>query len=172
VTEFFASVPPLWFWLCLAGVLLALELMSGSAFFLCLSTAALIAAGAAFAGLSLARSSLLFALLLIPASFFWRTFLRPRRKIARENILNARDKRLIGTVAILTEDSAGCRGRLRVADASWPYECDRPLKKGEAVIVREAKGIILRVAPYRREEENPEERGNPEERERGNPEKG
>jgi membrane protein implicated in regulation of membrane protease activity len=36
---------------------------------------------------------------------------------------------------------------LRIADATWPYVCDRPLKKGEVVVVREARGLILHVSP-------------------------
>jgi membrane protein implicated in regulation of membrane protease activity len=158
VTELFAAPSPLWFWLCLTGLLLVLELAAGSAFFLCLSTAALLTAGATFVrpGLTLTQAFILFALLLIPASLCWRAFLRPRRNLARKICLNARDKQIIGTVASLTEDSNGLKGRLRVADAFWPYVCDSPLKKGEVVIVRETRGIFLHVVPYRDEEKTTE----------------
>ena len=152
---FLAAPSPIWFWFCLAGLLLILELTTGSAFFLCLSTGALLTAGA---GLVLpdptfALASLLFALLLIPASLCWWFFLRPRRNAARENRLNARDKNIIGATAILAENSSGLTGRLRVADASWPYVCDRPLKKGEKIIVRETRGLILHVVPLEKAEE-------------------
>jgi membrane protein implicated in regulation of membrane protease activity len=149
VTDFFAGLPPLWLWLCLAGLLLVLELAAGSAFFLCLSTAALITAGAVLVrpDLSLSHAAVLFALLLVPAVCCWRLLLRPRRSAARKDFLNARDKRLIGVVATLAEDSNGLGGRLRVADAFWPYVCDRPLKKGETVIVRETRGLFLHVVP-------------------------
>jgi membrane protein implicated in regulation of membrane protease activity len=152
---YFAVPSPVWFWLCLAGLLLILELATGSAFFLCLSTGALLTAGMGLVQPepSLAQASLLFALLLIPASCCWWFLLRPRRNAARENRLNARDRNLIGTTAILTENSSGLAGRLRVADASWPYVCDRPLKKGEKVVVREARGLILYVVPCGEEKE-------------------
>jgi membrane protein implicated in regulation of membrane protease activity len=149
VRDFLAELPSLWLWLCLAGFFLVLELAAGSAFFLCLASAALITAGAAFIlpDLPLSRTAVLFALLLIPASVCWRLLLRPRLKPARQNLLNARDKSLIGATATLAEDSNGLGGRLRVADASWPYVCDSPLKKGETVVVRGVQGIFLQVAP-------------------------
>jgi membrane protein implicated in regulation of membrane protease activity len=149
VTEFFAGLAPLWIWLGCAGLFLVLELAAGSAFFLCLSTAALITAGAAFIlpELSFPRTAAFFGLLLLPASVCWWFLLRPRFKAARSNSLNARDKSLLGSTAVLTRDSDGLKGRLRVADASWPYVCDSPLKKGQRVVVRETRGVFLYLVP-------------------------
>ncbi|MDR2161549.1 MAG: NfeD family protein, partial [Desulfovibrio sp.] len=111
--DFFSVLAPPWFWLCLGFVLLALELASTSAFFLCVSSAAFLLAGLTFAvpGLPWLWTFSLFALLLISASWVWWRFLYRRSGDARGNLLNARDRRIIGTVAVLSEDSSGLSGR-------------------------------------------------------------
>jgi membrane protein implicated in regulation of membrane protease activity len=143
------SVDPFWIWLCAGGLLLALEaLVGGSAFFLCISSAAFIPAAVAYVrpGLPWLWSLTLFAVLLLPASLGWRRFIR-RRRTARPSgtALNERAGSLIGTETLLQEDSDGLQGRLRIADSSWPYVCAEPLGKGDRVRITGADGIVLRV---------------------------
>ncbi|MDR1947687.1 MAG: NfeD family protein [Desulfovibrio sp.] len=140
---------PFWVWLCAGGLLLALELLvGGSAFFLCISSAAFIPAAVAYMrpGLPWLWSLTLFAFLLVPASLAWLRFIRHRQAGRRSGeVLNERAGRLTGTEAILKEDSAGLKGRIRVEDSSWPYVCAEPLRKGDRVRITGAEGIMLRV---------------------------
>ncbi|MDR3175681.1 MAG: NfeD family protein [Desulfovibrio sp.] len=149
--EFLLSMDPFWFWLCAGFVLLALEvLVGGSAFFLCISTAAFIPALIALAhpGLSWLWSFTLFACLLLPASLVWRRFIRSGQDAKQGEILNERGQRLVGSVLILDEDSVDLKGRVRVDGSSWPYECAQGLRKGDRVKVVGSRGIVLQVEKY------------------------
>jgi membrane protein implicated in regulation of membrane protease activity len=143
------NADPFWVWLCAGGLLLALELLvGGSAFFLCISSAAFIPALVALVrpDLPWLWSLMIFAVLLFPATIVWRRFIRRRRVGERpETALNERTGRLIGTEAIVKEDGNGLKGRVRIGDSSWPYECDVPLSKGDRVRIIGAEGIMLRV---------------------------
>ncbi|MDR1685033.1 MAG: NfeD family protein [Desulfovibrio sp.] len=138
-----------WVWLCAGGLLLALELLAGgSAFFLCISSAAFIPALITLVrpDLPLLWSLVIFSVLLFPATLVWRRFIRHRRVGERpEAALNARAVRLIGTEAVVKEDGNGLGGRVRIGDSSWPYECAEPLEKGDRVRITGAEGIVLRV---------------------------
>ncbi|MDR2604061.1 MAG: NfeD family protein [Desulfovibrio sp.] len=140
---------PFWVWLCAGGLLLALELLAGgSAFFLCISSAAFIPALIALVrpDLPWLWSLLIFAVLLFPATFVWRRFIRHHRAGERpEAALNERAGRLIGTEAVVKEDGNGLKGRVRIGDSSWPYECDEPLRTGDRVKIIGAEGIMLHV---------------------------
>ncbi|MDR1490595.1 MAG: NfeD family protein [Desulfovibrio sp.] len=153
--EFLLNLDPFWFWLCAGFFLLALEVLAGgSAFFLCISTAAFIPALVALAhpGLSWLWSFTLFACLLLPASLVWRRFIRSGPAAKQEEILNERSRRLVGSVLILGEDSAGLKGRVRIDDSSWPYECSQSLRKGDKVKVVGSLGIVLQVEKYQEED--------------------
>jgi membrane protein implicated in regulation of membrane protease activity len=138
-----------WVWLCAGGLLLALEMLAGgSAFFLCISSAAFIPALIALVRPDLPRlwSLLIFAVLLFPSTVAWRRFIRCRRVEERPGAaLNERAGRLIGTEAIVKEDGNGLKCRVRIGDASWPCECGEPLGKGDRVRIIGAEGIVLRV---------------------------
>jgi membrane protein implicated in regulation of membrane protease activity len=143
------NADPFWVWLCAGGLLLALELLvGGSAFFLCISTAAFILALIALVrpDLPWLWSLLIFAVLLFPATVVWRRFIRCRRVAEHpEAALNERAGRLIGTETVVTEAGNGLKGRVRIGDSSWPYECGESLGKGDRVRIIGAEGIILRV---------------------------
>jgi membrane protein implicated in regulation of membrane protease activity len=93
-----------------------------------------------------------FACLLLPASLVWRRFIRSGQTAKQGEILNERGQRLVGTVMILDEDSTGLKGRVRVDDSSWPYECAQSLRKGDSVRVVGSRGIVLQVEKYPEED--------------------
>jgi membrane protein implicated in regulation of membrane protease activity len=140
---------PFWVWLCAGGLLLVLELLAGgSAFFLCISTAAFIPAAVAYVrpGLPWLWSLTLFAALLLPASLLWLRCIRRRPAgVSPGEALNERAGRLAGAKMVLQEDSSGLQGRIRMEGSSWPYVCAEPLRKGDRVRIAGAEGIILRV---------------------------
>ncbi|MDR2124415.1 MAG: NfeD family protein [Desulfovibrio sp.] len=143
------NADPFWVWLCACGLLLALELLAGgSAFFLCISSAAFIPALIALVRPDLPRlwSLVIFAVLLFPATVVWRRFIRCRRSAELPGTaLNERAGVLIGTETVVKEDGNGLKGRVRIGDSSWPYECGEPLRKGDRVRIIGAEGIVLRV---------------------------
>ena len=150
--EFLNALQPYWFWLALACMLLAIEmLIAPSGLFLCLGTsAALMAAIRFFApGLSWLWALTLFSFLLVLSSLFWWKVMRKRiaHGDGEGGHLNVKTRQLIGYRAALDEDIKGGRGKLRVNDSHWPVEADADHPAGTRVEVVAVKGITLRVKP-------------------------
>ncbi|RZJ96616.1 MAG: NfeD family protein, partial [Brevundimonas sp.] len=75
-----------------------------------------------------------------------------RRLIKRVNPddhpdINARDLRLIGTTAQVTEASPNGRGRVFVSGAEWAADFDGVAQVGDSVIVAGVDGARLKVRP-------------------------
>jgi len=149
--EFLNSIQPYWFWLALAFMLLAIEvLIMPSGLFLCLGTsAALMAAIRFFApGISWLWALTLFSILLVLSCLFWWKVMRKQRKAHEDGEnghLNVKTRQLIGYRAALDEDIKGGRGKLRVNDSYWPTEADADYPAGTRVEVVAVKGITLHV---------------------------
>ena len=144
-----SELQPYWFWLALACLLLAIEvLIVPTGLFLCLGTsAALIAALLFFAPeLSWHWTLALFSVLLVLSGLFWWTVMR-RRYMNREadDGLNVKTRQLVGYRAALEEDIKNGRGKLRVNDSPWPVTADADYPAGTLVEVVEVKGITLHV---------------------------
>jgi len=149
--EFLTSLQPYWFWLALACILLAIEvLIVPSGLFLCLGTSAALMAAIRFfvPGMSWLWALTLFSILLVLSSLFWWKVMKKQRKAhedGEDGHLNVKTRQLIGYRAVLDEDIKGGRGKLRVNDSHWPVETDADYPAGTRVEVVEVKGIILRV---------------------------
>lgn len=141
------AAQPYWIWLALGVILLAVEAATSTEWLLWPAVSAGVVAVVTALGvpLGLPGEILLFAVLTVVAT------LLSRRLIQRVNPsdspdINARDSRLVGQRAQVTQAFVGGRGRVFVSGAEWPAEIegDAPLA-GESVIVEAMDGPKLKV---------------------------
>ncbi len=141
------AAQPYWIWLAIGVILLAVEAAFSTEWLLWPAVSAGVVAVVTALGLPLGLlgEMLLFALLTVAAT------LASRRLIQRVNPsavpdINARDSRLIGQRAQVTQAFVNGRGRVFVSGSEWIAEIDgaAPLA-GESVIVDGFEGSRLRV---------------------------
>ena len=141
------AAQPYWIWLALGVILLAVEAAFSTEWLLWPAVSAGVVAVVTALGvpLGLLGEVLLFAVLTVAAT------LASRRLIQRVNPsdapdINARDSRLIGQRAQVTQAFVDGRGRVFVSGAEWVAEIDgaAPLA-GESVIVEGFEGSRLKV---------------------------
>jgi len=109
----------IWNWWVLAGILLVLELVTGTFFFLWLGTAALaVGVMMLFAGWSWQVQVSLFAVLSV-ALLAGSRFLIRRGEAEDETFLNRRAARHVGRVFTLDQPIVDGRGRVRIDDTIW-----------------------------------------------------
>ena len=141
------AAQPYWIWLAIGVILLAVEAAFSTEWLLWPAVSAGVVAVVTALGLPLGLlgEMLLFALLTVAAT------LASRRLIQRVNPsavpdINARDSRLIGQRAQVTQAFVNGRGRVFVSGSEWIAEIDgaAPLA-GESVIVEGFEGSRLRV---------------------------
>ena len=141
------AAQPYWIWLALGVILLAVEAAFSTEWLLWPAVSAGVVAVVTALGvpLGLPGEVLLFAALTVAAT------LASRRLIQRVNPsdapdINARDSRLIGQRAQVTQAFVDGRGRVFVSGAEWVAEIDgdAPLA-GESVIVEGFDGPRLKV---------------------------
>jgi membrane protein implicated in regulation of membrane protease activity len=110
-----------WAWIILGVILIGIELVAPSSFFLWLGLAAIVTGMIdAVLGLSWQASSLLFALLCVAAVILGRTVSRFRTlDEPQADMLNQRGQSLVGRVFTLETPIKDGEGRIRVDDSSW-----------------------------------------------------
>lgn len=145
--ELFAH--PFWLWLAAAGVLLALEVATGSGYLLWPSASAAVVALLALAGLRLgwAGEAITFAVLTIASTLAARRwFPRPFPRQGRD--LNDLKANLIGHEGRVVAPFADGHGRVFVEGKEWAAELDgmEPPVSGERVrVIAVLGGARLRV---------------------------
>jgi len=148
---FFSGINPLWFWMGLACVLLALEVLVGtSGFFLCLGSAAAVMALAVLfiPSLTWLWALTFFAALSVIACWFWWRLIRKKSGPGTEEdeqVLNIKTRQLIGYRGVLEIDLRAGKGRLKVNDSPWLVEAGEDYPAGTLVEVVDVKGITLMV---------------------------
>jgi membrane protein implicated in regulation of membrane protease activity len=110
-----------WAWIILGIILIGIELVAPSSFFLWLGLAAIVTGMIdAVLGLSWQASALLFALLCVAAVILGRAISRFRtQNEPRAVMLNQRGQSLVGRVFTLEAPIKDGEGRIRVDDSSW-----------------------------------------------------
>jgi len=139
---------PFWAWIALAGLLLAVEVATGSGWLLWpAASAVLVALAAAYGGLDLAQATLVFALLTISTTLLARRYL-PRSLVhhAGQDI-NDNVARLVGREGRAVSAFHGRNGRVFVDGKEWAAELDdgEALEAGARVEVTGVAGAHLRV---------------------------
>jgi inner membrane protein len=110
-----------WAWIILGIILIGIELVAPSSFFLWLGLAAIVTGMIdAVLGLSWQASALLFALLCVAAVILGRAVSRFKtQNEPRADMLNQRGQSLVGRVFTLETPIKDGEGRIRVDDSSW-----------------------------------------------------
>jgi membrane protein implicated in regulation of membrane protease activity len=141
---------PFWAWLALAGVLLAVEVMTGSGWMLWpAGVAVIVALLATYGGLNPGQSLLVFALLTISSVLLARRYL-PKSLFRRaDNDINDNVARLVGHQGRVVTGFQDRSGRVFVDGKEWPAEAEdaTALKAGARVEVTGVTGTRLRVRP-------------------------
>ena len=141
---------PLWAWLALAGVLLVIEVLTGSGWMLWpAGCAAVVAFAAAYGGLRPGEALLVFALLTISSVLLARRYL-PKSLFRRaDHDINDAVARLVGHQGRVVTAFHDHSGRVFVDGKEWPAEADdaAALKAGARIEVTAVTGARLKVRP-------------------------
>lgn len=155
------NVNPLWVWLGLACLFLAIEvLLAPSGFFLCLGSAAAIVALAVllFSSLTWLWALTLFAVLSVIACWLWWRLIRKKGGQAADEEtaeLNVKSRQLVGYRGILESGLKAGKGRLKVNDSPWLVEAEQDYPAGTLVEVVAVKGITLHVKAVEKDKAEP-----------------
>jgi inner membrane protein len=138
-----------WRWLALAALLFAAELMTGTAYLLWLSAAAVLTAMViALPGeISIATELLLFAIFAIASTLFGRKAFKPGTFKSEQPSLNAPEQRHIGSRAVAVTDFAGGEGRVALGDTQWSAQTldGSSPPDGAGLVVVSVHGTVLHV---------------------------
>lgn len=144
---------PHWFWLSLGGVLLAAEMLGASGYLLWSGVAALIAGASVWLlpWLPWTWQGAIFAALTVIVAYMWWYWLHQRPPAASgAQVLNQRNRQLIGTRATLTEAMHNGMGRINIGDSSWRAQAAEDLPIGTEVEVIAVEGVTLVIRSLNR----------------------
>ena len=141
---------PVWLWLALAALILAVEIVTSTGWLLWPSVSAMVTGGisALDPPFGLGGQVVVFAVLTIASTLASRRFLPPRSTEGLD--INDQTARLIGMVGTSVDDFVAGRGRVLVGGAEWVAQSidEAPLIKGERVSVEAiSDGSRLTVRP-------------------------
>ncbi|MFK5985070.1 MAG: NfeD family protein [Pseudomonadota bacterium] len=137
-----------WHWLIIAGVLLVVEVLSGTAMFLWLGAACAGVAAVVFywPGLIWQYQIAFAALFIILSIFLWKLWgkLFPAGKRQDNHSLNRRSEQYVGRLFNLSEPIVNGIGKIKVDDSSWRVSGkDAPINTQVEVVA--AEGMLLKV---------------------------
>ena len=128
---------PVWLWLALAALVLAIEIVTGTGWLLWPSVSAMVtgAIAALHPPFGVAGQVVVFSLLTIGSSLMARRFLP--QTAPKEPDLNDQTARLMGQSGTVVDDFSAGHGRVFVGGAEWPASSldDQSLVKGARVSV-------------------------------------
>jgi membrane protein implicated in regulation of membrane protease activity len=135
-----------WFWLSLGGLLLAAEMLGASGYLLWSGVASLVVGAIVWLlpQIGWEWQAVIFAVLTILVAYLWWYWLRQRPVAASgAEVLNQRNRQLIGTRATLTEPMHNGMGRINIGDSSWRAQANEDLPVGTEVEVVAVEGVTL-----------------------------
>ncbi|WP_431223414.1 NfeD family protein [Serratia sp. L9] len=138
---------PQWFWITLGGLLLAAEMLGASGYLLWSGVSAVVVGMVVWLLPQLAWEwqGAIFAVMTIAVAYLWWYWLRKRPTSAGSGsqVLNQRNRQLIGTRATLTEPMHNGVGRINIGDSSWRAQANEDLPIGTEVEVVAVEGVTL-----------------------------
>lgn len=138
---------PQWFWISLGGLLLAAEMLGASGYLLWSGLSAVLVGIVVWLlpQLNWEWQGAIFAVLTIAVAYLWWYWLRQRPAAATSGsqVLNQRNRQLIGTRATLTEPMHNGLGRINIGDSSWRAQANEDLPIGTEVEVVAVEGVTL-----------------------------
>jgi len=144
----FYETHPMWCWLSLAAILLAIEILTGTGWLLWPAASAGVVGLVAVAtrALGLPGEVLLFAVLTVAATFLGRRFL-PSKNLQDGPDINDRAGDLIGQTGRVVTAFSGGQGRVLVDGAEWAAEAEgeQPKAGAEVTVLKLLGGAKLAV---------------------------
>lgn len=140
---------PQWFWITLGGLLLAAEMLGASGYLLWSGVSAVVVGAVVWLlpQLDWQWQGALFAVMTLVVVYLWWYWLRKRSAVAAYDaqLLNQRNRQLIGTRATLTEPMSNGVGRVKIGDSSWRAQANEDLPVGTEVEVVAVEGVTLLI---------------------------
>ncbi|AHG21491.1 membrane protein [Chania multitudinisentens RB-25] len=138
---------PQWFWISLGGLLLATEMLGASGYLLWSGVSAVLVGILVrlLPQLNWEWQGSIFAVMTIAVAYLWWYWLRQRPVSSGSQVLNQRNRQLIGTRTTLTEAMHNGLGRVNIADSSWRAQANEDLPAGTEVEVVAVEGVTLVV---------------------------
>ncbi len=136
-----------WHWWILAGILLLIEMLAPSFFFLWLAIAAAVTGIVMLAipGLDWQYQLVIFSGLSVVSIALFRRYQRRNPELTDQPTLNRRGEQYIGRTFTLDQPIVNRDGSLRVDDSTWRIAGD-DLPAGTRVTVTGVNGVVLEVA--------------------------
>ena len=136
-----------WHWWILAGILLLIEMLAPSFFFLWLAIAAAVTGLVMLGvpGLDWEYQMMIFSGLSVFSIALFRRYQRRNPETTDQPTLNRRGEQYIGRTFTLDEPIVNRDGSLRVDDSTWRIAGD-DLPAGTRVTVTGVNGVVLQVA--------------------------
>lgn len=137
---------PQWFWITLGGLLLAAEMLGASGYLLWSGVSAVVVGLVVWLlpQLNWEWQGGIFAVMTIVVAYLWWYWLRKRPTVTSgSQVLNQRNRQLIGTRATLTEPMHNGLGRINIGDSSWRAQANEDLPIGTEVEVVAVEGVTL-----------------------------
>lgn len=144
---------PHWFWLSLGGLLLAAEMLGANGYLLWSGIAAVVVGAIVWLlpAIGWEWQGVLFAILVMLVAYLWWYWLRQRAVITSGvQVLNQRNRQLIGTRATLSEPIRNGLGRINIGDSSWRAQAAEDLPVGTDVEVVSVEGATLIIRAVKR----------------------
>ncbi len=146
LTDFFASLNQ-WHWFGLALILLILEVVLGTSFFLLWVAVSAVTIGIAMIfkpELAWEYQFLIFAIEAASCLTYWYIYNKNKTLVSEQPNLNRRNEQFVGRVVTLGEPLINGRGRIQIDDSYWRVEGpDLPI--GAAVKIIGVDGVVLRI---------------------------
>ncbi|MHA7848065.1 NfeD family protein [Serratia sp. D1N4] len=145
---------PQWFWISLGGLLLAAEMLGASGYLLWSGLSAVLVGIVVWFSpqLDWEWQGAIFAVMTIVVAYLWWYWLhqRPAAATSGSQVLNQRNRQLIGIRSTLTEPMHNGMGRINIGDGSWRAQANEDLPVGTEVEVVAVEGVTLVIRAVNR----------------------
>lgn len=138
-----------WYWIAFGLLLLCGELLGTAGYFLWLGISAiLVGMVLAVLPISWQLQWISFASFSLITTWGWWRFQHKKDMVAESNnVLNQRDKQLLGKVIRLDQDILAGNCRVRVGDTTWSARASQDIASGTLVKIIATDGIVVTIEP-------------------------
>ena len=146
ITDFFANLTE-WYWFGFALILVILEVLLGTSFFLLwlgISAATIGVILLLVPSLSWELQFLIFACEAVACLVYWKLYYKNNQSVSDQPNLNRRNEQFVGRVVTLGEPLVNGRGRIQIDDSYWRVE-GPDLPVGTAVKIVGVDGVVLKI---------------------------
>lgn len=134
----------IYFWFCMCGVFLAIEVIGANGYLLCSAVAAIITGFIVWLfSIDWQWQGFLFSFMAIIVLWLFNKWFKSVKKTFPEPFVNKRSQQFIGRKFIVENSLVNCSGSVRVNDSIWPIRANNNIVSGVEVEVFKVDGITL-----------------------------